>query len=67
MKPLLSGAGEPLDPPRIPRELHVTPTSDQIEHTLDDACPCGPRTEFVDGGVVVTHHSLDGRESKDQP
>lgn len=49
--------------------LHVIPVSDQIEHSLDDACVCGPANEPVkrdDGSVgwVVTHHSLDGREGK---
>ena len=43
--------------------VHVTPVSDLIEHEeVDDECPCGPDAEFVDGGVVYMHHSLDARE-----
>ena len=43
--------------------VHVTPVSDLIEHEeTDDTCPCGPLTEFVDGGTVILHHSLDARE-----
>jgi hypothetical protein len=50
--------------------VHVLPISDQIEHTLDEDCPCGPTTEAVfrdDGsnGWLVTHHSLDGREQRE--
>ena len=52
--------------------LHVSPVGDLIDHTADDDCPCGPRTEPVqreDGsmGWVVVHHSLDGRESGETP
>lgn len=51
-----------LNPP-----THVMPTGDQIEHTLDADCVCGPRMEAVkrdDGSVgwLCSHHSLDGRE-----
>jgi len=54
--------------PAIHNEVHVTPVQDEVEHTLDDTCVCGPTTEPVtrdDGSVgwVVTHHSLDGREA----
>lgn len=43
--------------------VHVYPTGDWIEHdTTGNPCPCGPRVEYVAGGVVYTHHSLDGRE-----
>jgi hypothetical protein len=43
--------------------VHVYPTHDLIEHeTEGDECPCGPTVEFVPGGAVVVHHSLDGRE-----
>jgi hypothetical protein len=50
--------------------VHVTPMSDQIEHTLDDECTCGPRVEPVprdDGsmGWLYVHHSLDGREKSE--
>lgn len=43
--------------------VHVYPIDDLVEHDTDgDDCVCGPDTEFVDGGAVITHHSLDGRE-----
>jgi hypothetical protein len=43
-------------------EAHVVPNGDLVEHDLHDGCACGPTPTFVDGGVVMTHHSLDGRE-----
>lgn len=57
--------------PSIGNEVHVTPSCDQIEHILDDSCPCGPTSEPVkreDGSVgwVITHHSLDGRERDEE-
>jgi len=39
----------------------LTP-ADDVEHDLDDDCVCGPRVIFVEGGKVIVHHSLDGRE-----
>jgi len=42
---------------------HVVPIGDVIEHELGDDCPCGPRVEFVTGGSVVVHYSLDNREA----
>jgi hypothetical protein len=48
--------------------VHVEPVNDLVAHdctggTLCD-CVCGPDVEFVEGGgVLVTHHSLDGREA----
>lgn len=45
---------------------HVYPLDDLIEHdTDDDDCVCGPTVEFVTGGKVVIHHSLDNREAKE--
>jgi len=45
---------------------HVYPVADLIDHDTDtDDCVCGPTTEFGDGWAVVTHHSLDGRETKE--
>jgi len=45
---------------------HIYPAGDLIEHELEgDDCPCGPRVEFVEGGQVVVHHSLDGREANE--
>lgn len=42
---------------------HVYPVNDLIEHEDSDDCICGPDLEFVSGGVVILHHSLDGREA----
>lgn len=46
---------------------HVIPVKDLIEHEdVGDECPCGPTVEFVEGGKVVVHHSLDGREAHEE-
>lgn len=51
--------------------IHVVPVNDLVTHVIDgDDCVCGATTEPVpreDGSVgwLVTHHSLDGRESKE--
>lgn len=50
--------------------IHVTPVNDLVEHDESGGalceCVCGPEVEFVEnGGVVVVHHSLDGREVKE--
>lgn len=47
--------------------VHVVPIDDLMEYSEDgDVCGCGPHVEFVEGGKVIVHHSLDGRE-KDEP
>jgi hypothetical protein len=43
-------------------KAHVVPCQDWIEHESSDDCVCGPDIRFVDGGYIVVHHSLDGRE-----
>lgn len=43
-------------------KAHVVPCGDLIEHDSDDDCVCGPDLKFCDGGYIVVHHSLDGRE-----
>jgi hypothetical protein len=45
--------------------VHVIPAGDVVSHDTDemDACVCGPDVEFVNGGWVSVHHSLDGREA----
>lgn len=59
--------------PHLGKPMHVYPTGDHIEHVISETedCPCGPRTEAVkrnDGSVgwLHVHHSLDGRELKEQ-
>ena len=47
--------------------VHVIPIGDLIVHDAEgDDCVCGPGSEFVDGGVVIVHHSLDGRERDEE-
>lgn len=46
--------------------VHVLPINDLLEHEEEgDDCPCGPAVEFVEGGQVIVHHSLDGREASE--
>ena len=44
--------------------IHVVPVGDMkphVEHGV--ACWCAPKVErFPEGGTLVTHNSLDGRE-----
>jgi len=44
------------------RDIHVLPLNDLREHDETRTCWCQPKVERVDGGVVVTHQSADGRE-----
>lgn len=46
-------------------EQHVIPRSDLVAHEADDECVCRPTPEFLPGGAVYIHHSLDKRESRD--
>ena len=45
--------------------IHCWPDGDATAHHLDGAgCVCGPALEEqLDGLILATHHSLDGRES----
>ena len=50
-------------------DFHVMPVNDIVDHEYTD-CACGPTTEAVpreDGsfGWLISHHSLDGRESRE--
>lgn len=50
-------------------DVHVLPLNDSISHCVED-CVCGAVTEPCprdDGsmGWLITHHSLDGRESSE--
>jgi hypothetical protein len=49
---------------RKPVVLHVYPVNDLIVHTLgwQPTCICGPNEEHAEPGIVIEHHSLDGRE-----
>lgn len=50
--------------------VHIVPIGDFLEHEHTDECACGPTSEVVieegrTDGWIVTHHSLDGRESRE--
>lgn len=47
-----------------PIPLHVVPVADAagFQHDLDEDCLCGPTFDTESRGLVVVHHSLDGRE-----
>ena len=45
-----------------PRPIHVLPVDDLIEHEHSPDCVCGPEVVFYGPRLIVTHHSLDGRE-----
>lgn len=48
--------------------VHVWPDADMFEHDISagSACACGPWLEEQSNGkVLVTHHSLDGREARE--
>lgn len=49
-----------------PKDTHIIPDQDLIEHQPDSDCICGPthRSNTTTGELrwVVEHHSLDGRE-----
>jgi len=51
--------------------FHVMPVGDLIEHLESTKCLCGPKIEAIQVndprsvGVLITHHSLDGREHEE--
>jgi hypothetical protein len=46
---------------------HIMPVNDLIDHKeVGDDCICGPRVEFLSGGNLIIHHSLDGRELSEE-
>ena len=45
-----------------PKVIHVLPVDDLIEHERTTDCVCGPLLCFYGPRLIVTHHSLDGRE-----
>jgi hypothetical protein len=44
------------------RDLHVTPIRDMKRHRYSRRCWCAPKLEAVEGGVLVLHQAMDGRE-----
>lgn len=45
--------------------VHIRPRNDLMWHDLDDDCPCGPQSQYLDVGTdcrwLILHHALDGR------
>jgi hypothetical protein len=54
--------------------IHVLPVGDVVEHETTSDCICGPDVEYIDpetgetypSGPLVVHHSLDGREEREE-
>jgi len=42
--------------------LHVIPVNDTIKHEASFDCVCGPTQRVFAKGIMVKHHSMDGRE-----
>lgn len=52
-------------------DVHLVPVGDEVHHEDDEHCPCGPQAVVIErnaggGGMVFEHHSLDGRERRQQ-
>lgn len=50
-----------------PNVAHVLPIDDTVEHDVCESCICGPDITTIvfknnQYGLVIKHHSLDGRE-----
>lgn len=43
-------------------QIHVMPTGDDIGHTSDVECVCGPSPVLFNGQLVLEHHWLKKRE-----
>lgn len=43
---------------------HVIPENDFVEHSTDPnkPCLCKASAEWVQGGIIISHNSWDGRE-----
>lgn len=48
------------------RKYHIVPVGDLVEHEVNEDCVCSPTPKFVEGGMLFLHHSLDGREAREQ-
>ena len=46
--------------------IHVIPLNDNLEHIFSVDCKCGPTLIESDNGLILTHHSFDGRELFEQ-
>lgn len=43
--------------------IHVLPVDDYVEHAQRGrTCACQPAAELVEGGLIISHNSWDGRE-----
>lgn len=43
--------------------IHVLPVDDYVDHAQHGTrCLCKPSAEVVEGGLIISHNSWDGRE-----
>jgi hypothetical protein len=43
--------------------MAVLPVEDIMPHDeFETTCPCEPKVEFINGEMLITHNSFDGRE-----
>ena len=42
--------------------INIIPLNDLKNHIEDSTCECCPKVEFVNGEMIITHNSFDGRE-----
>lgn len=43
-------------------DINTIPTNDLVLHIENEHCPCKPRIEYHEGGRLIIHNSIDGRE-----
>ncbi len=41
---------------------NIIPVNDVKEHSEYSTCECNPTIDIVNGVVIITHNSFDGRE-----
>ena len=45
----------------------VVPVDDIMPHDEESTlCPCEPKVEFINGGMLIVHNSFDGRELREK-
>lgn len=45
---------------------NIVPVNDLEDHVEDSTCKCKPSVEFVNGNMIITHNSFDGRENMER-
>jgi len=46
--------------------FHILPINDSESHLEDSTCKCHPEVIFVNGHMIITHNSFDGREYREK-